>query len=176
MRRFASALLVDQRGWLLLQERDEHPVIDPECWTLPGGHVEEGEDVLAAAYRELEEETGLRLPPGALRAWRQLAVFHEGYGSTDPVHVHLAATAVTDHDVDCREGRQIVLVDPATLPDLPLSALAQQALPLLLADPAYAELVAEAAEAARVEKVTAAASHLRQGRPVVDVPVRRGET
>lgn len=144
MRRFASALLVDARGWLLLQERDEHPVIDPERWSLPGGHVEEGEDVLEAAYRELEEETGLRPAPGALRAWRELAVFHEGYASTDPVHVHLAATTVTDADVDCREGRRIVFVDPATLGDLPLSALARQALPLLLADPAYAALVAEA--------------------------------
>lgn len=144
MRRFASALLVDARGWLLLQERDEHPVIDPERWSLPGGHVEEGEDVLAAAYRELEEETGLRPAPGALQPWRELAVFHEGYASTDPVHVHLAATAVTDADVDCREGRRIVFVDPATLGDLPLSALARQALPLLLADPAYAALVAEA--------------------------------
>ncbi|GAA0976849.1 8-oxo-dGTP diphosphatase [Nocardioides aquaticus] len=144
MRRFASALLVDARGWLLLQERDEHPVIDPERWSLPGGHVEEGEDVLEAAYRELEEETGLRPAPGALRAWRELAVSHEGYASTDPVHVHLAATTATDADVDCREGRRIVFVDPGTLGDLPLSALARQALPLLLADPAYAALVAEA--------------------------------
>lgn len=144
MRRFASALLVDARGWLLLQERDEHPVIDPETWSLPGGHVEEGEDVLAAAYRELEEETGLVPAPGELRPWRELAVFHAGYASTDPVHVHVAPTSVTDADVDCREGRRIVFVDPATLGHLPLSALAAQALPLLLADPVYAALVAAA--------------------------------
>lgn len=144
MRRFASVLLVDHRGWLLLQERDEHPVIDPDRWSLPGGHVEDGEDVLAAAHRELAEETGLQLVPGSLRPWRDLAVFHEAYGTTDPVHLHVAPTAATDDDVECHEGRRIVFVDPATLGELPLSALAEQALPLLLSDPAYAALVAAA--------------------------------
>ena len=30
--RFANVVLVDERGWILLQERDEHPVIDPDKW------------------------------------------------------------------------------------------------------------------------------------------------
>ena len=66
MQRFASIVLVDRRGWLLLQERDEHPVIDPECWGFVGGHVDDGEDADDAAYRELEEETGLRARPGRI--------------------------------------------------------------------------------------------------------------
>ena len=51
--RFGSVILVDPRGWLLLQERDEHPVIDPECWGFCGGHLEPGEEPLAGALREL---------------------------------------------------------------------------------------------------------------------------
>ena len=50
-RRFAGVILVDRRGWILLQERDEHPRIDPETWGLAGGHVEDGEDFETAAYR-----------------------------------------------------------------------------------------------------------------------------
>ncbi len=145
MREFACVLLVDPRGRLLLQERDEHPVIDPDTWSLPGGHVEPGEDVLVAAHRELAEETGLRPAPGVVTWWRTFAVRHPGYGSTDDVHVHLGATSATDADVVCGEGRRIVFVEPRAALLLPLSALARQALPALLTSPEHVSLLEEAA-------------------------------
>ncbi len=83
-------VLVDRRGWILLQERDEFPAIDPEKWGLVGGHVDDGEDVEAAAYRELLEETGVRLSPGTLQPWRTIQVFHAAYGSDDRMHVYAA--------------------------------------------------------------------------------------
>ena len=69
--RFASVILVDDRGWLLLQERDEHPDIDPGKWGFVGGGVEDGEDFGTAAYRELGEETGVEIDDG-LELWRHV--------------------------------------------------------------------------------------------------------
>ncbi len=143
MKRFASVILVDRRGWILMQERDEHPLIDPELWSLSGGHVDEGEEFEPAAYRELAEETGVELAPGTLRLFEEFDIWHEVYGSTDRLAVYVAGVDLSDDDIDCREGRQIVFVDPATLDGLPLSETAGIVVPALLASPIYADLRAD---------------------------------
>lgn len=126
-RRFAGVLLVDNRGRLLLQERDEHARIDPERWGLPGGHVEPGETFAQAAPRELLEETGVRLPPGALRPWREFVVDHRAaHGTWDRMQVFVAHVDLVDDDVECHEGRQIVFVEPSAVPGLPLTRAAAQ--------------------------------------------------
>lgn len=131
MQRFASVLLVDPRGWILLQERDEHPVIDPDKWGLVGGHVEPDEDFESAAYRELAEETGVALEHG-LERWRRFEVFHEAYGTDDVVEVWVGATGLTDDDITCHEGRRIVFVDPATARTLDLTTAAAVVVPEFL--------------------------------------------
>ena len=137
MHRFSSTLLVDRRGWVLLQERDERPVIAPEKWGLVGGHVEDGEDFEPAAYRELEEETGVVLPPGTLRFWHELT--RTDWGAT--FHIWYAGTLVTDADIVLGEGRQIVFVDPARLGELDLADMAKVVLPEFLASPEYRDLL-----------------------------------
>jgi 8-oxo-dGTP diphosphatase len=140
VRRFATVVLVDPQGRLLLQERDEHAPIDPDRWGLVGGHVEAGEDVEAAVHRELAEETGLVAGPGEptdrLTLWREFTV----HGS-DTMWVYAGATTATDQDVVCGEGRQIVFVEPSAVLGLPLAEAAAIVLPLFLDAPEYASLL-----------------------------------
>ena len=144
MRRLSVILLVDPRGRLLLQERDSDAPLAPDVWGMVGGHVEDGEDFEPAAYRELEEETGIRLDPadGALRLWRDEQF---GYSDQDePFHyqVRVGTTALTDADIVVGEGRQIVFVDPAAIPGLARSESCAHFVTAFLASSTYAELVA----------------------------------
>lgn len=138
---FAGIILVDPRGRILLQERDEHAPIDPETWGLAGGHVDPGESFEAAAYRELEEETGIRLEPGDLDLFGEFMVDHrEAYGTWDRMQVFVAATTLTDAEIECHEGRQIIFVDPTHARELPLSHAATDIVPAFLDAAAHPRL------------------------------------
>lgn len=52
----SSAVFRD--GKVLLVQRSKPPLRG--VWSLPGGHIEPGEAAMAAAHRELMEETGVR--------------------------------------------------------------------------------------------------------------------
>ena len=61
VRASVSAVVLDRRGRLLLQQRS-----DGGQWGLPGGSVEIGESLRDAVIREVSEETGLTVVPGRL--------------------------------------------------------------------------------------------------------------
>jgi 8-oxo-dGTP diphosphatase len=64
MIRCVGAIVHDTAGRLLLIKRAHDP--GRGLWSLPGGRVEPGETDAAAVVRELLEETGLSVRPGAL--------------------------------------------------------------------------------------------------------------
>ncbi len=121
--------LVDRRGWLLLQERDERAPVDPDKWSLVGGGVEADESPEAAAHRELAEETGI-VGEGLVSLGRHdlPCAFH----GRDVVDLFTARTDLTDADVRCGEGRQIVFVEPSTITALDLTEMTRALLPLVL--------------------------------------------
>jgi isopentenyl-diphosphate delta-isomerase type 1 len=59
--RVAHVLVFNSQGELLLQKRSETKDVQPGKWdTSVGGHLDPGETYIQAAYREAEEELGLR--------------------------------------------------------------------------------------------------------------------
>jgi 8-oxo-dGTP diphosphatase len=144
MARFSVILLVDPQGRILLQERDEHAPISPDTWGMVGGHVEDGEEFEPAAYRELQEETGVRLAAGRLRLWRDEQFQYAGAAAPNRYTLWVAPTTLTDADIVVGEGRQIVFVGPDALGGLVLSESAAHFLAAFLASPDYAELTREA--------------------------------
>lgn len=144
MHRFGSVIGVDARGWLLLQERDEHPVIDPECWGFCGGHLEDGEDPTSGALRELAEETGIALTGADLALVAEERVFHEAYGTWDRAWVFAAALRVPEAEVVQGEGRRIVYVEPQAALTLPLTRLTGQVLPRFVGSDLHRRLAASA--------------------------------
>lgn len=99
---------------------DEHVVLvrqpreavgDPDSLELPAGKLEEGEDVVASARRELAEEVGL-----AAERWEHLSSFHSSIGVMDEeVHVYLAtglseASADADPEGPQAENERIEIV------------------------------------------------------------------
>lgn len=74
--RCVGAVITDDRARILLVRRGRPP--GAGLWSVPGGRVEAGESDAAAVVREVREETGLEVTPGALLG----AVVRAGPGVT----------------------------------------------------------------------------------------------
>ncbi|WP_043163499.1 NUDIX domain-containing protein [Salinispora tropica] len=138
--RIAGVILVDPQGRLLLQLRDGNTRVDPHCWSLPGGHLDPGEDPLAAAHRELYEETGLKVDEFRL-FWRGLAPVGRFPGAVGEFSIFYAPTGATDADVVCGEGAAMRFVDRSDVPALEFGRAYAEIVPHFLGSAEYRQLV-----------------------------------
>ncbi|AWK72984.1 exopolyphosphatase [Rhodococcus oxybenzonivorans] len=80
VRTSARVVLLDERGRVLLLRGHDPEIPDTYYWFTIGGAVEKGENLRAAAVREIAEETGYTASAESLRGpmWRRVAIFSWG--------------------------------------------------------------------------------------------------
>jgi ADP-ribose pyrophosphatase len=110
-----AIVAIDSHDRIVLVRQRRAGAAGRELLELPAGGVEEGEDLIATARRELQEETGLHAGD-----WRPLRSFFTSPGFTDEViHVFLA-TGLEEGDSSPDDGEEleVVRVPRAELPSL----------------------------------------------------------
>ncbi len=93
-------------------------------WSLPKGHIEEGEETLRAAIREIREESGI--PEHALRLVREIAHYKRKRtklrtGDTDEYRYITLYLFMTDWEKlapEDRENPEALWIPPAVVPDI----------------------------------------------------------
>ncbi|MBL9181194.1 MAG: NUDIX hydrolase [Verrucomicrobiaceae bacterium] len=68
---FAQKAFVVDSGKLLMVQKSADDPIQPQKWEVPGGRMDEGEDLDSHIKREVFEETGVHVRPGsAFYVWQ----------------------------------------------------------------------------------------------------------
>jgi 8-oxo-dGTP pyrophosphatase MutT (NUDIX family) len=138
-RRIAVVFLVDRQGRILMQHRDANAHVSPNQWTMPGGRIEEGEEPIEAARREVLEETGIAVSEldwfwsGTRPSVTNADAFVE-------IHAYAAPTGVTQDEVIVGEGQAMLFVTAEEALALDLGVTAELVLPAFLRSTRYATL------------------------------------
>jgi len=88
----AAVVAIDEDGYFILVRQHRTPV-GAELWEIPAGKLDEGEDPLACAKRELREETGC-----VADTWVKLTAIWTAPGFTnEKIHLFAATDLTRDH-------------------------------------------------------------------------------
>lgn len=109
----ATNVLIEKDGKILLSLRQNTGWADGQM-TIPGGHTEDGESVIAAAIREAKEELGLNLKASDLTYLCTENKFTQrSYLSV----IFIAKTDQTPTNTESDKCKELVWADPKNLPE-----------------------------------------------------------
>lgn len=112
--RCAMTVVLDDAAERILLIWRHRFIIDRWMWELPGGYIDPGEDGIAAAAREVEEETGYRP-----RSIEPIMTFQPMAGSADSAHeLYLARGADRVGVPLADEAEEVRWIPLADLPGL----------------------------------------------------------
>ena len=138
--RIAVVLLVDRRGHVLLQHRDEHAPRAANQWGMVGRPRRAGRGLRhAPRTARSSRRPASWSAAGDLVLWQE-AEFAYSDGHRSSYRVYAGRVDLTDDDIVLGEGRAIVFVDPAELGSLDLAESCAHFLPLFLASDLYRQL------------------------------------
>ena len=125
----AEIILVRTDGALILQQRDNKTgITNPGFISTFGGHVEEGDEPLDAAWREIQEETSLRPLKSRLKFFGKYKKTMKEHGEDWSVYYFLL-DGVNDKNLKVYEGQgYIVLKNQDEIADHKLTTLLKKVL------------------------------------------------
>jgi 8-oxo-dGTP diphosphatase len=115
--RIVAALIRDHAGRVLLVRKR-----GTTAFMQPGGKRDPGEDDMTALAREITEELGCRMVRDSIQPLGEF----DAVAANEPgwrVHACLYGIDVTGDIVPNREIAEMIWIDPATPPDIPLAPL-----------------------------------------------------
>jgi len=106
-----SAILINSRGQVLLQQRDDNPAIRyPGHWSLFGGTIEDGESAVTAVAREVHEEIDF--------AMKNFGLFREFVQNNKREFAFVGEISAELNELTLNEGQGMNVFYPSQLPEL----------------------------------------------------------
>ncbi len=122
---WVNVIAITEDGKFVMERQYRHG-LGKTCFEIPAGVIEEGEDPLDAAKRELMEETGY-----GEGKWRKIMTVSGNSSTTDNLsHCYVAegVRKISGQHLDSTEDLEIVLLDTAQVKDLMVNDQIKQSL------------------------------------------------